>query len=235
MAVSDWLRPPRHLVVLFLGIALILISALAWLGWRLFQQDRALEQQRVQVRLEHAADIVAAELTRGLGAIEDQLTKLSTVSSVDLPDSAEQFAHQFSQDAVLLVLESDDLEAYPNGRLLFYPVTTPAPEPNASVFAEGEALEFRRQDLAGAAERAGRLAVDEESETPGVAGADDEPLGGMGPGRGAGREEAVDLERAVRVDPDPRLVAELDLDRHARPDLFDGGRRLGLGGRFGGR
>jgi hypothetical protein len=61
MAVKDWLRPPRHLVVLFLGIALILMSTLAWLGWRLFRQDRALEQQRVQVRLEHATDLVAAE------------------------------------------------------------------------------------------------------------------------------------------------------------------------------
>jgi heme A synthase len=64
VAVGDWLRPPRHLVVLFLGIALLLVSTLAWLGWRLFQQDRALEQQRVQVRLQHAADVVASELTR---------------------------------------------------------------------------------------------------------------------------------------------------------------------------
>jgi signal transduction histidine kinase len=151
LAVSDWLRPPRHLVVLFLGIALVLVCTLAWLGWRLFQQDRALEHQRVQVRLEHAADIVAAELTRRLGAIEDRLAELSAVSSVNLPDSAEQFARQFSQDAVLLVLDGDDLEAHPNGRLLYYPLTMPAPEPDASVFAQGEALEFRQRDLSGAA------------------------------------------------------------------------------------
>ena len=114
MAVSDWLRPPRHLVVLFLGIALTLMSTLAWLGWRLFQQDRALEQQRVQVRLEHAADILAAELTRKLGSIEDELTGLSTVASPDLPDSAERFAAQFSDDAVVLVLSDDELASYPS-------------------------------------------------------------------------------------------------------------------------
>jgi len=151
MAIRDWLRPPRYLVILFLGIALVLVSTLAWLGWRLFQQDRALEEQRVQVRLEHAADIVAAELTRRLGAIEDELTRLSAVTSTNLPDSVEQFARQFSHGAVVLILEGDDLDAYPNGRLFYYPVTTSAPEPVASVFAQGEALEFRRRDLTGAA------------------------------------------------------------------------------------
>ena len=151
MAVSDWLRPPRHLVVLFLGIALILVSTLAWLGWRLFQQDRALEQQRVQVRLEHAADVVAAELTRRLSSIEDELAGLSTVASPALPDSARQFAAQFSHDAVVLVLDENELAAYPSGRLLYYPATTPVPEPDASVFARGEALEFRRRDLTAAA------------------------------------------------------------------------------------
>ena len=102
MAVSDWLRPPRHLVVLFLGIALILMATLAWLGWRLFQQDRALEQQRVQVRLEHAADIVASELTRQFGAIRDDLTRLSTVPAPAVADSAERLASRFSSDAAVM-------------------------------------------------------------------------------------------------------------------------------------
>ena len=163
MAVSDWLRPPRHLVVLFLGIALTLMSALAWLGWRLFQQDRALEQQRVQVRLEHAADIVAAELTRKLGSIEDRLATLSTVPSAALPDSAEQFAGQFSHDAVVLVLSDDELASFPSGRLLYYPVTTPVPEPDAGVFARGEALEFRRRDLTAAARAYRRVAQSPDS------------------------------------------------------------------------
>jgi len=151
MTVSHWLRPPRHLVVLFLGIALILICALAWLGWRLFQQDRSLEQQRVQVRLEHTADVVAAELTSRLASIEDRLVGLSTVPALDLPDSANQFAKQFSPDAVVLVISNGELAAHPSTRLLYYPVTTRVLEPDASVFARGETLEFRRRDLTAAA------------------------------------------------------------------------------------
>ncbi|UCG85078.1 MAG: hypothetical protein JSW71_14190 [Gemmatimonadota bacterium] len=165
MAVSHWLRPPRHLVVLFLGIALFLMFALAWLGWRLFRQDRALEQQRIQVRLEHAADVVAAELTRRLAAIEDRLSRLSTVPLSDLSDSARQLAAQFSADAVILVIDNEGVTGYPSGRLLFYPATTPVPEPDPSVFANGEALEFRRRDLSAAAREYRQLSQSPDSLT----------------------------------------------------------------------
>jgi signal transduction histidine kinase len=163
MAVSDWLRPPRHLVVLFLGIALILMVTLAWLGWRLFQQDRALEKQRVQVRLEHAADVVAGELSRQLDAIRDDLTRLSTVPGSAIPDSAERLASRFSNDAVVIVLRSDGVAAYPSGRLVYYPTTRPVPQSGASVFARGEAFEFRRRDLPAAARTYGRLAESADS------------------------------------------------------------------------
>jgi len=153
------------LVVLFLGIALVLMATLAWLGWKLFQQDRALERQRVEVRLERAADVVAAELTGRLAEIEDELGRLSSVPSTDVADAAEAFSAQFSSDAAVLVLEVDGLEAYPNGRLLYYPEATPAPEAGASVFAEGEAREFRRHDLAGAARVYRRLAESRDATT----------------------------------------------------------------------
>jgi signal transduction histidine kinase len=158
MAVRDWLRPPRHLIVLFLGIALILMSTLAWLGWRLFQQDRALERQHVQVRLEHAADVVAAELTRRLGTVEEELAQLASLPAAEIADSAAQYAAQYCDDAVVLVLGNDELTAYPSGRLLYYPVTTTRPEPDPDLFAEGETLEFRRRDLAAAAQVYRRIA-----------------------------------------------------------------------------
>jgi len=145
-------------VVLFLGIALVLMATLAWLGWRLFHQDQALERQRVQVRLEHAADVVAAELTRRLAAIEDELGRLASLSSADVAVAAESLSREFSSDAVVLLFEGDELHAHPSGRLLYYPGIASAPEPAPSVFAEGEALEFRRRDLAGAARVYRRLA-----------------------------------------------------------------------------
>jgi signal transduction histidine kinase len=158
MAVSDWLRPPRHLVVLFLGIALILVATLTWLGWQLFRQDRALKQQRVQVRLEHTADVLAAELGARFGAIEDRVAALAAVPIAELPDSAERYVQRFCDDAAVLVLTEEGLAVYPSGRIPYYPVTNPLPEPDARAFARGEALEFRVRDLVGAASAYRRMA-----------------------------------------------------------------------------
>ena len=147
MAVRDWLRPPRHLVTLFLGITLVLMGTLGWLGWRLFRQERALERQRVQDRLERGADVVATELGRELSSVEDQLGTLSAISPSDLPRAATEYAERFSDDAVIVVLDANGVDAYPNARLLYYPVVSPGREPQASVFARGEAYEFRDRNF----------------------------------------------------------------------------------------
>ncbi len=49
MSARDWLRRPEHLLVAFLVVTLLPACALGVLGWRLFQQDRALETQRVPI------------------------------------------------------------------------------------------------------------------------------------------------------------------------------------------
>ena len=73
-----WFRPPRHLLALFLAVTIIPATALAWLSWRLLEQDRALASQRVQEQLEHAADLVAADFERGLADIQERLPTLAT-------------------------------------------------------------------------------------------------------------------------------------------------------------
>ena len=224
MALRDWLRPPRHLAVVFLCIAVVLVGTLAWLGSRLFQQDRALELQRVEVRVEHAADVVAAELTRKLASIEDQLAELAAIAPADLPDAAVRLADQFCQNTVIFVQRRDGLAAYPGERLLYYPTTVPAPGAPASAFARGEQLEFRRHDLPAAEEVYRRAA---QSRDPLV--------------RAGGLLRLARIERKLgRLDaalgaygalatlgdtPVGGLPAEL-VARHARLAVLDGSRRL---------
>ena len=62
MSAREWLRRPGHLLVAFLVVTLLPACALGALGWRLFQQDVALEAQYLQDRLEHAADRAVAAL-----------------------------------------------------------------------------------------------------------------------------------------------------------------------------
>jgi hypothetical protein len=49
-------------------------AALGWLGWRLLEQDRDLSRQRIQERLEGAADLASAMLVRKLMEVESMLT-----------------------------------------------------------------------------------------------------------------------------------------------------------------
>jgi hypothetical protein len=70
MSLGNWLRPPRHLLLIFLVILLLPTSLLVVSGWRLVRQEelRAREQQQAQM-----ADLVIAELRQRIAGIGAQL------------------------------------------------------------------------------------------------------------------------------------------------------------------
>jgi len=121
----EWFRPPRRLLVLFLAVTVVPASALAWLSWRLLEQDRALENQRIQERLEHAADLIAA-------AIEQQLSR-----------ALERLSE--AEDALAVTFTPQGVKAR---GLLYQPFVPPQPQPARGIFEAGEAFEFRQQDYA---------------------------------------------------------------------------------------
>ncbi len=87
-SLRGWIRPPRHLLALFLGITVLLASALGFLGWRLLEQDRALEKQRAQERLGQSADLIASGLAHRLGQIDDQLRLILARPEVEMAAEA---------------------------------------------------------------------------------------------------------------------------------------------------
>ena len=68
------LAAPVTLLALFVLLAGIPLVAVGWLGWRLLEQDRALDVQRARERLDNAAALAARELDRSLAAWNDLLT-----------------------------------------------------------------------------------------------------------------------------------------------------------------
>ena len=141
MRFAHWLEPPRRTLAVFLALMLVFGGALAWLGWQLLEQDRALERQRVQERLEQAADSIAAELERGLSDLESYLRILPGPGAEEPPDGV-----------TVLRATPGAVEARPPGGLLFYPAIPGGEGASAGIFSQGEELEFRRNDAAGAAE-----------------------------------------------------------------------------------
>ena len=67
------LRPARNLVALIAGVTVVPLVILVCLGWRLLEQDVALEQQQIRQRVERAADLVVAALRQKLSLVEQQL------------------------------------------------------------------------------------------------------------------------------------------------------------------
>ncbi len=121
------MRSPRSVLILFLVVTGTPAAALAWLGWRLYEQDRALEGQQVQERLERAADVVTATLERLLSETASQLPAV--------PGS--------SPDALVVTFTGGTVEAQPAGRLLYYPAVPASREASGSLFAAAEDLELR--------------------------------------------------------------------------------------------
>ena len=75
MGFFETVSPSRRLLALFLILTVAPAAGLTWLGWRLLEQDRALEAQRTLERQEYAADLVAGALGQQIAVSRSQLTE----------------------------------------------------------------------------------------------------------------------------------------------------------------
>lgn len=144
MLPGEWIRAPRRLITLFLIVTLAPILGLAWLSWRMVQQDRAVEQQRVQERCENAADFAVSALQRLMAELEEQLS-----SFVSLPSGASEGVEgkPAIEDVMLATFSVQALERAVGARLLYYPCLPSSREAPPGSFAPGETLEFQKRDL----------------------------------------------------------------------------------------
>jgi len=147
MILHEWFRPPRHLLALFIAVIVLPAIALAWLAWRTFEQDKALERQRLQERLEAAASSIVSELDRRLDELSLQLPALAASSDVSLPD-----------DFLLLTIRDGTIIDAPPGRVLYYPHLPTTARVRDSSLAAAEVLEFRNQNPGAAADAFRQLA-----------------------------------------------------------------------------
>jgi len=128
-------RPPRGLLALIIGITAVPLATLLWLGWRLLEQDRALEQQQVRQRVERGADLVVSALQRAVSVSEQQLAA---------------GRGPIADDAVTVTFQEGQVDASPRARVAYLPVVRALPEPPAAPFVRGDAFEFRQSDRAAA-------------------------------------------------------------------------------------
>ena len=130
--------PPRNLVALIAGIALVPLAFLSWMGARVLDQDRILEAQQRDQRLALAADRVVTALQRPI----DGAAQLLIEGRADRTWPTGAVAAEFSAVGAARLLSP--------GRAAWLPAVAVLPEAASSVFVDGETSEFRRNDGAGA-------------------------------------------------------------------------------------
>jgi signal transduction histidine kinase len=131
MRLRYWFRPPRHVLTIFVAVAIVSAGALASLMWLLFEQDKSVELQRRQERLEQAADRAAASMQASLAELE-QLRNLPA-------------------GVIAVQIDADGIHVRPEHSLLYYPDDANRPDTAAAWFADAEQVEFAHNDLRAAA------------------------------------------------------------------------------------
>jgi signal transduction histidine kinase len=123
--------PPRRLLALIVSITVVPLLTLLWVGWRLFEQDRFLEERQVEQYLDRSAELAAAALDRALSSSEQRLAA---------------GARDWPAGAVSVVLVDESIQVWPADRAAFLPVVAPLPQPPDEAFAAGEHAEHRFGD-----------------------------------------------------------------------------------------
>jgi len=148
--IRHWFRPPRHVLAIFVAVAMVSAAALAWLMGLLLQQDRTVETQRRQDHLEQAADHAAVVMAGALTDIERQVVQRLEQRS-NFPGGVFSFN-----------IGPDGVELRPGDRLLYYPEPQQRIEAPPSRLAESEQQEFERNDLPAAAQLYAQLATNSD-------------------------------------------------------------------------
>lgn len=133
MPPGQWLKPPRTLLLALFVLTLVAVSALAWFGRSLLEQERAVENQRAEERQEQAADRIATKLREALAESGERLGYWILNPPADAKPA----------DGVLLISDAGALTVAPRNLLLYRPIPASFGDASDQTFTEGENLEFQ--------------------------------------------------------------------------------------------
>lgn len=134
-SLRSWRHHSWNTAVLFLGVVVVSVVVLVWMGVRLVQQDRILEAQRLEEQRDTAADRIIAALEKILSAEERKLA-----------DAPEVSFSSVAKDVLLIIAVPGEVRVWPDNALLYYPVIPLGCEAPSHLFESAERAEFRDLD-----------------------------------------------------------------------------------------
>src|SRR6185437_4283809 len=132
----------HRLLFLFAAVTILPAVSLAWLGWRMVEQDRIIEAKHIAETRDHTADLAAAALGRTLAVAEEMLTAFhaSPAAPASLP----------ADGATLIAFTRQGVLAHAGAAPLWYPAAPASPSVDSAVFAMADDMEYRRKNLTAA-------------------------------------------------------------------------------------
>jgi len=148
------LRPPNTLLAALVATTIIVTAALGWAGWRLLDQQRAIDEQRAREQLEMSADAIASRVSGALAEAGEWLSGWAS-GPASLPPVVD--------GAVALAIGPDAVRISPSGGLPFVPTLRTAAPP-IEAFAAIERAEFAADRPSGVADRYRALAASRDAQ-----------------------------------------------------------------------
>jgi len=137
------------------GLVVLVSLALGGLGWRLLQQEEALQQQQARDALEGKANILQTRFFSKMAETETLLRRLGS----SLPAGV---AESFGDGAVVVILKTG-VQVQPPGQLVYLPAVPPSAPLDDFLFSEATKLEFQSRDM-----NAAKVALSELTRQPKV-------------------------------------------------------------------
>ena len=107
------LRPPRSLLAALAATTLVVTLAVSWAGWRLLDQQGAIDDQRAWEQIETSADALAADVRGNLAETGERISAW-VADPAALPPVID--------GAVVVAITAEQLLVAPAGGLPFVPV-----------------------------------------------------------------------------------------------------------------
>jgi len=139
---TDTTHKSRRLMAMFLATTLLPAICLCWLGWKVVEEDRLYQRNRIQEQREQAADLAASALQRVLAEAEERLASFSAAPTASRGDSVDGVA--------LIAFERTGTAEQAGAPLPYYPAVQDPSEVNAASFISVDDLEFQKKDYTGA-------------------------------------------------------------------------------------
>jgi len=136
-------RPSHSLLGVLAATTTVVTIVLCWAGWRLLDQQRAIDEQHAREQLESNADATAAEARGKLAEAADRLSGWLSNPSPLAPAV---------EGAVIVTVSPDEVLVTPRDGLPFVPVAREA-SASPDTFSSIESMEFADHQLASAAKR----------------------------------------------------------------------------------